>query len=126
LFPELKDRDDMPFFLEDKKMFKSGLNGIYLPMQHTDWLHVEVARLLIGLTKIFKAKSSFDHPSAIESPLRLPALRNPKKQWFQNRLCPSIKLSRLWGQEKANFLNWIIIYFFIFLTDYLTVLAWWS
>jgi hypothetical protein len=33
------------------------------------WLLVEVALLLIGLTKTF-----FDHPSVIESPLRLRAL----------------------------------------------------
>jgi hypothetical protein len=30
-----------------------GLNAIYLPMQFTDWLLVEVALLLIGLTRIF-------------------------------------------------------------------------
>jgi hypothetical protein len=34
--------------LECKKCFKTGLNGIYLPMQLTDRLHV--ALLLIGLT----------------------------------------------------------------------------
>jgi hypothetical protein len=61
-------RNDIPLLLEDKK---SGLNGIYLPMQFTDWLLVEAALLLIGLTKISQAKSGFDHPSVIESPLRL-------------------------------------------------------
>jgi hypothetical protein len=29
----------------------TGLNGIYLPIQFTEWLLVEVALLLIGLTK---------------------------------------------------------------------------
>jgi hypothetical protein len=32
---------------------KSGFNGIYLPLQLTDWLLVEVALLLIGQTQIF-------------------------------------------------------------------------
>jgi hypothetical protein len=49
------------------------VNGIYLPMQLTDWPLVEVALLLIGLTKISDTKSGFDHPSVIESPLRLRA-----------------------------------------------------
>jgi hypothetical protein len=40
-----------------------------LPAPLTDWLLVEVAMLLIGLL----GKSSFDHPSLIESPLRLQA-----------------------------------------------------
>jgi hypothetical protein len=31
-------------------------------MQLTEWLLVEVALLLIGLTKVFLKKSSFDHP----------------------------------------------------------------
>jgi hypothetical protein len=31
---------------------KSGLNGIYFPMQLTDWLLVKVALLLIGQTQI--------------------------------------------------------------------------
>ncbi len=35
------------------------------------WLLVEVALLLIGLSKIL---ASFDHPSVTESPLRLRAL----------------------------------------------------
>jgi hypothetical protein len=39
-----------------------------------DWLLGEVALLLIGLTKIFSKKSSFDHPSLIESPIKLRAL----------------------------------------------------
>ncbi len=41
-------------------------------MQVPDWLLVEVALLLIGLTKI--SKSGFDHLFVIESPLRLRAL----------------------------------------------------
>jgi hypothetical protein len=40
-------------------------------MQLTDWLLVEVALLLIGLTKISQTKSGFDHPCVTESPLRL-------------------------------------------------------
>jgi hypothetical protein len=40
-------------------------------MQLTDWLLVDVALLLIGLTKISLTKSGFDHQSIIESPLRL-------------------------------------------------------
>jgi hypothetical protein len=40
-------------------------------MQLTDWLLVEVALLLIGLTKISLTKSCFEHPSVIKSPLRL-------------------------------------------------------
>jgi hypothetical protein len=43
-------------------------------MQVTDWLLVEVALLLIGLTKISLTKSGFDHLFVIESPLRLRAL----------------------------------------------------
>jgi hypothetical protein len=43
-------------------------------VQLTDWLLVEVALLLIGLTKISETKSGFDHPSEIESPLWLRAL----------------------------------------------------
>jgi hypothetical protein len=40
-------------------------------MQLTDWLLVEVALLLIGLTQISLTKSYFYPPSVIESPLRL-------------------------------------------------------
>jgi hypothetical protein len=36
-------------------------------MQLTDWLLVEVALLLIGLTEISLTKTSFNHPSVIES-----------------------------------------------------------
>ncbi len=44
-------------------------------MQLIDWLLVEVALLLIGLTKISYTKSGFNHPSSvIEPPLRLRAL----------------------------------------------------
>jgi hypothetical protein len=40
-----------------KKWFESGLNGFYLPLQLIDWLLVEVALLLIGLTQISLTKS---------------------------------------------------------------------
>jgi len=39
-------------------------------MQVPDWLLVEVALLLIGLTKISLTKSGFDQLSVIESPIR--------------------------------------------------------
>ncbi len=42
-------------------------------MQLTDWLLVEVAQLLIGLTQISWTKSGFNHPSVIDSPLWLRA-----------------------------------------------------
>jgi hypothetical protein len=41
------------------KVVKTSLNGIYLPMLLTDWLLVEMALLLIGLTKISLTKSGF-------------------------------------------------------------------
>jgi hypothetical protein len=47
-----------------------SLNEIYHPMQLTNWLLVEVALLLIGLTKMSFTKSVFNHTSVIESPLR--------------------------------------------------------
>jgi hypothetical protein len=56
---ELRDRDDIPLLLEGKKWFETGLDGIYLPMQLPDWLLVEVALLLIGLTKISFVKNWF-------------------------------------------------------------------
>jgi hypothetical protein len=34
-----------------QKWFQTGLDEIYLPMQLIDWLLVEVALLLIGLTQ---------------------------------------------------------------------------
>jgi hypothetical protein len=43
-------------------------------LQLTDRQLVEEAPLLIGLTKISLTKSGFNHPSAIESPLKLPPL----------------------------------------------------
>jgi hypothetical protein len=46
-------------------------------MQLTDWLLVEVALLLIGLTKISFTESGFDHTSVTESPLRL---RGPEQK----------------------------------------------
>jgi hypothetical protein len=39
--------------------FKTGLDGIYLPMQLTDWLLVVEALLLIGLTQISFVKNWF-------------------------------------------------------------------
>jgi hypothetical protein len=42
----VKDIDDIPLLVEGK----TGLNGIYLPMQLSDWLLAEVAVLFIGLT----------------------------------------------------------------------------
>jgi hypothetical protein len=42
----LKDKEDIPLLLEGKK---SSLDGIYLPMQLTDWPLIKVALLLIGL-----------------------------------------------------------------------------
>jgi hypothetical protein len=41
----------------------TGLNGIYLPLQFTEALFVEVVLLLIGLPKISLTKSVFNHPS---------------------------------------------------------------
>ncbi len=49
-------------------------------MQVPDWLLVEMALLLIGLTKISLKKSSFDHLFVIESPLRLQALAEKEKE----------------------------------------------
>jgi hypothetical protein len=49
------------------------LNGIYLPVQLTNWLIVEVVLLLIGLTKILYTESGFDLLSVKESLLRLRA-----------------------------------------------------
>jgi hypothetical protein len=43
-------RDDILLLLRGKKLFETGLNGIYHPRQLTDWLLVEVALLLIGQT----------------------------------------------------------------------------
>jgi hypothetical protein len=43
-----------------KSNFELGLDGIYLPMQLTDWPLVEVALLLIGLTHISFDKTSFE------------------------------------------------------------------
>jgi hypothetical protein len=49
--------------VKGKSSFKlHGLNGIYLPMQITDWLLVEVGLLLIGFTKVSETKSGFEHP----------------------------------------------------------------
>jgi hypothetical protein len=41
------------------------LDGIYLPMQLTDWLLIEVALLLIGLTQT--SKIGFDRPGRDKS-----------------------------------------------------------
>jgi hypothetical protein len=50
----------------------SGSNGIYLPMQLTDWLLVEVALLLVGLSKISFVKNWF-RPSGKKSSFKLSA-----------------------------------------------------
>jgi hypothetical protein len=50
---EVKDRDDIPLLLKNKKEFKTGFDWIYVPMQLTDWPLVEMALLLIGLTYLF-------------------------------------------------------------------------
>ncbi len=42
-----------------KSGLQSGLNRIYLPMQLSDWLLVDMTRLLIGLTQISVTKSGF-------------------------------------------------------------------
>ncbi len=47
-------------------VIKSGLNGIYLPNQLTDWQLLVVALLPIGLTQISLTKSGFNHPSVRE------------------------------------------------------------
>jgi hypothetical protein len=57
--PELRDRDDIHYCWREKGSFKTGLDGIYLPMQLAGWLLVEVALLLIGLTKISFVKNWF-------------------------------------------------------------------
>jgi len=43
--------------LEGKKFFSTGSDGIYLFMQLTDWLLVEVPLLLIGLAQISFVKN---------------------------------------------------------------------
>jgi hypothetical protein len=54
-----------------KSIFKLVWMNSTSPIHLIDWLLVEVALLLIGLTKISLTKSSFYHPSVIESSLRL-------------------------------------------------------
>jgi hypothetical protein len=63
--PELKDRDEIEihYCWGIKSSFFTGLNELHLPRQLTHWL------LLIGLTRISLTKSSFNHPSVVESPL---------------------------------------------------------
>jgi hypothetical protein len=52
----------------------TSLDGIYLPMQLTDWPIVEVALLLIGLTHIsLLSKTSFDPLGRDQTSFRLPA-----------------------------------------------------
>ncbi len=45
----------IPFLLEDK----TGLDGIYLPLQFADWPLVDVVLLIIGLTQISFVKNWF-------------------------------------------------------------------
>jgi hypothetical protein len=47
-FTEVEDREGIPLQMGGKKGHESGLNDIYLPVQLTDWLLVEVVLLLIG------------------------------------------------------------------------------
>jgi hypothetical protein len=49
----------IPQFLKQRDInsYYTGLDGIYLQIQITDWLLVEVALLLIGLTHISFAKN---------------------------------------------------------------------
>jgi hypothetical protein len=50
-------------------------------MQLTDWPLVEVALLLIGLTKISETKSGFDHPSVIGFPTLTFSLQDKLSQY---------------------------------------------
>ncbi len=52
------DKEGIPFQMGGQNWFESGSNGIYLPMQLTDGLLIEVALLLNGLTQISLTKSS--------------------------------------------------------------------
>jgi hypothetical protein len=49
-----------------KKKFLTGLKGLYLFMQLTDWLSLSGAAAHCCLAKIFLPKTSFNHPSVIE------------------------------------------------------------
>ncbi len=60
-----------------KKWFYTGLDGIYLAMQLTDWLLVEVALPLIGLTQISFVKVGFDRLERGQSSFRLSARALP-------------------------------------------------
>jgi hypothetical protein len=51
-------KEGIPFQMGGQNWLESGLNGIYLLMQLTDWLLIAVALLLIGLTQISLTKSS--------------------------------------------------------------------
>jgi hypothetical protein len=53
-------------------------------MKFADWLLLEVALLLIGLTKISLTGSGFDHPSVKESTLMLRARQEPSLAFIQN------------------------------------------
>jgi hypothetical protein len=46
--PELRDRDDIPLLLEDKKLVLNWFGWNLPHMQLTDWLLVEVALRLHG------------------------------------------------------------------------------
>ncbi len=67
-----------------------SLNEIYHPMQLTNWLLVEVALLLIGLTKISVTKFGFNHTTLIESPLRLSSQHGQKKLPAYSKLLLSL------------------------------------
>ncbi len=56
-------------------------------MQLPDWLLIEVALLLIGVTQISLTESCFNQPSVIESPLRLWALVGASThRWILKRI----------------------------------------
>jgi hypothetical protein len=62
-----------------KFSFKLVLDGIYLPMQLTDWLLVEVALQLIGLTQISSVKNWLS-PSRKRSIVGSQCTRNVTRQ----------------------------------------------
>jgi hypothetical protein len=80
------------------------LDGIYLPMQLTNWLLVEVALLLIGLTKISLTKSRARICKSLRSPGIDSQPGRPVRQPYLayqhvriNRLAESIPWNRILG-----------------------------
>ncbi len=72
---EVADRKGIPLQMGGQKCFESVLNGIYmyLPMQLTDWLLVEMKLLLIGTTQNSLTKTGFNHHAVIDSHIGLTA-----------------------------------------------------